>query len=84
MSDATSIIQASGSIFAMCMAVYAIHRSSRQKTEDAVKSLQDTLNKHILEESKDVIKMQADIQYIKDNVSSKLDLILKALSDETK
>jgi hypothetical protein len=78
------VIASIGTIFSMIIAVIALLRSSRQKSNDAIKEISDALNDHILEEEARISKMEANIEYIvksADKLETKFDKIIMKEDD---
>jgi gas vesicle protein len=83
MSDAGAnwhdIISSIGTIVAMITACFAIYRSSKQKQNDQLKSIEDQLTQHILDDEHSITELQTNVKNLTDNVNSKLDTIIREL-----
>lgn len=73
------IISSIGVLVAIIISIIGLIRSSRQKQSDQLTAIEKSLNDHILEDEHHITELQADVRNLNNNVSNKLDTIIREL-----
>lgn len=73
------IISSVGVMIAIIISVIGLIRSSKQKQNDQLTSIEKTLNAHILEDEHSITELQTNVKNLTDNVNNKLDTIIREL-----
>ena len=92
MFDVSTIIQSVGTVASVLFSVFAIVRSSKIKQNEDLKEmfknqvgvilkLDDELQAYVLENSRDIMQLQTQVENIKENIDNKLSQVLDKLHD---
>jgi hypothetical protein len=73
------IVSSVGVLMAIIFSIIGLVRSSKQKQNDQLTSIQKSLNDHILEDEHSITELQTIVKHLNDGVNTKLDSILREL-----
>jgi uncharacterized membrane protein len=78
-SDVKEIINTIGVLMAIIISIVGLVKSSKQKQSDQLDSIQKALTQHILDDERSITKLETNVENLTNNVSSKLDTIIREL-----
>jgi sensor domain CHASE-containing protein len=88
-STIKDILSSVGVLIAIIVSIVGLVKSSRQKEIDQINSLKEDINnikekltEHILDDEHAITELQTKVEYLTDNINTKLDVIVHELDKD--